>query len=493
MSDSPFPPGQPSDGAGGEHWKDMLRAVFGERAANEIIESFGDQGIDPAQMMPAMGGADMSVVLNQIRSMLGRTSDGPVDWSLAERVARETLTSEAPDRLQNGDVTAVKDNLQLASLWLDNVTDIESSFGPLQAWSRLDWVAHTQGTFRRLAEPVAENVARAFGEAMASQMENLPEEMKGMLGGFGGADGDDAGGFGALGGMLGGLNPASLMHRMVAASFGMQFGQALAELARQVFGTSDTGLPLVEGPTAALVPANVADFAEGLDVPVDEVRLYVAVREQAHARLFAHAPWLRAQLIDTVAAWARDISVNMEAIEEQAQSIDPTSPEGFAQMQELDLTGVFQPEPTPAQQATLERLELLLALIEGWVSEVTAAAVVDHLPHATALREMVTRRRATGGATEKTFGALVGLEVRPRKVREAAAFWALALERTSVPGRDHLWSHPDLLPDAEALDNPASFFEHETSDIDTEIDDLLADIFKDEPESGPAGEQENTD
>jgi putative hydrolase len=121
--------------------------------------------------------------------------------------------------------------------------------------------------------------------------------------------------------------------------------------------------------------------------------------------------------------------------------------------------GVFELQPTPAQQAALARLETALALVEGWVDAVVDAAATGPLPSAAALRETVRRRRATGGPAEQTFATLVGLQLRPRRLREAAALWSAVAEARGVEGRDALWAHPDLLPSAEDLDDPAAFVE----------------------------------
>ena len=94
---------------------------------------------------------------------------------------------------------------------------------------------------------------------------------------------------------------------------------------------------------------------------------------------------------------------------------------------------MFAPQHSPAQQAALARLETLLALVEGWVDVVTERATRDHLPQADALGEAVRRRRATGGPAEKAFGALVGLELRPRRLRDAANLFA-ALEDSGGAG-----------------------------------------------------------
>jgi putative hydrolase len=150
--------------------------------------------------------------------------------------------------------------------------------------------------------------------------------------------------------------------------------------------------------------------------------------------------------------------------------IDPTNPES---LQEALAGGLFQPEQTPEQQVALRRLETLLALVEGWVDSVVAAAAADRMPGADALRETSRRRRASGGPAEQTFATLVGLELRPRRLREAAALWWAVTEKHGVSGRDAVWSHPDLLPTADDLDDPLGFADTIGSD------QLTADIDPD--------------
>jgi putative hydrolase len=126
-------------------------------------------------------------------------------------------------------------------------------------------------------------------------------------------------------------------------------------------------------------------------------------------------------------------------------------------MRELSMEGIFTPEESESQKAALARLETALALIEGWVCHVVDRAADGRLPDAVRLAETFRRRRAAGGPAEQTFAALVGLELRPRRLREAAALWAALTEHRGVEGRDALWGHPDLLPDEEAFADPDAF------------------------------------
>jgi putative hydrolase len=256
-----------------------------------------------------------------------------------------------------------------------------------------------------------------------------------------------------------------------------QVGSGLGALAGEVLTASDIGLPLGPEGKAALVPANVATFAEGLDVGDDDLLRYLALREAAHQRLFAHVPWLRDSLIGSVRDYARGIEINTDAIEEQLRGLDPSNP---ASMQEAFDGGLFDLQQSPAQQAALSRLEVTLALVEGWVDEVVGQATAERMPAAGKLQEAVRRRRAAGGPAEQTFASLVGLELRPRRLRDASTLWGSLRTRQGAEARDGVWTHPDLLPTDADLDDPLGFREgatapHELSEAD--FDAGLADLL----------------
>ncbi len=157
--------------------------------------------------------------------------------------------------------------------------------------------------------------------------------------------------------------------------------------------------------------------------------------------------------------------------------------------------GSLIPPKTDEQLAALERLETTLALIEGWVDVVTAEAT-SRLPKADAVAETVRRRRATGGPAEQAFSTLVGLELRPRRLREAAAMWRTVTEAVGSAARDSLWQHPDLVPTSADIDDPAALVARleaaargETPEPD-EFDMALEDLLRTEHEAN-SGETES--
>jgi putative hydrolase len=350
-------------------------------------------------------------------------SGGPVNWDLARQLAISNLAA-GHSAVSPADASTVVEAVRLADLWLDEVTDLPSGVANIEAWNRVDWVEKTIGSWAKVCDPVAGRVVSAMTAALPHEVTEAAGPMAPMMAQFGG-----------------------LM-------FGAQLGQGLAALAGEVISATDIGLPLGPARTAALVVDNLDAFANDLERPSAEARLFVAVREAAHHRLYQHVPWLSQQLIDAVDAYGRGITIDPDAISSAISEIDPNNP---ASIQNALAGGIFEPKNSDAQNAALRRLETLLALVEGWVDAVTTAATGERMPASAALAEAIRRRRASGGPAEQTFATLVGLELRPRRLREAATLWAEMTARHGSAARDGLWSHPDLLPSADELDDPAGF------------------------------------
>jgi uncharacterized protein (DUF2342 family) len=115
-----------------------------------------------------------------------------------------------------------------------------------------------------------------------------------------------------------------------------------------------------------------------------------------------------------------------------------------------------------------------LALIEGWADAVSFEAA-KRLPSITQLIEILRRRQAVG-ASQKTFATLMGLELKPRLQREAAAMWTIARQEVSAEAADSLWKHPDQLPTAEEIQDPSLLVARLSGsgdDLDGELRKLL--------------------
>jgi putative hydrolase len=451
MADAPRDPfSDGSDDDPGEEFRDMLRDFLA-----------GNSDLDPSQLASAAGlPADPELVkrlIGQLQQALQNSGDG-INWALAREQAT-ALAARSAVAATPGEVSALDQALHVASLWLDEATDIASLTTEPALLTRAGWAEATMPVWTQLAEPVADSIATALTRVLEEQ---APEELANMLG--------DAG---------------RVMRNVGGTLFAMQLGQVVGQLAQEVVSGGDVGIPLLDGDErqAALVPQNVDGFARGLEIPVDEVRLYLAVRELAHARLFRHAKWLRLHLLTQITDYARGIRIDTAPLEDLAADFDPQNPES---LREALTSGKLIPPKTEEQLVALRRLETMLALVEGWVDVVTARAT-SRLPKSDAIAESVRRRRAAGGPAESAFASLVGLELRPRRLREAAAMWEAVTDAVGADARDALWAHPDIVPGDADIDDPTLLIarlvgdEPAQDDVDRALQDLLDDTTGDRP------------
>jgi len=405
-----------------------------------------------------------------INPLLSNTAKSePLPKIVVRDTAKKFSQAHGSQPVGANDVDEIKTALDLAQLWLDNKTDFAlQSFESRITLSRTDWVDTTLAGWQETVEPLAAGLATALSGLLsqasdtASQAFNsdgsLNEEFlteagvdpamfngpngESILGGIGNAQSSIE----MIGGMLKGF---------IGSLIATQLGQAIGQLSASVTGIHDVGLPLITPAHPALIPQNINSWAQDLDVPIAEVRLFHALREAAIARLFDNNPWLVSYLRQAITEYGRGITIDMQAIQDQATSalsaaeIDMNNPESFANAINQ---GLFTPEESEAQKAALTKLEVALALIDGWVDEVITTAAGERLPNLEKLRETLRRRRATNAPTQQLFSSLLGLEVSPRLAREASAFWRSITELSDISTRDKIWS--GILPTQEELLNP---------------------------------------
>jgi len=447
-------PQGPTNGDENDPMAEMFRRMFGGNAPDpeeiqRAMNQFGASGMpfDPSMMDPQM----IQNMMQQFQFMMHSSEEGPVKWDLAKQTARQTAAGQDPS-VGTFAAKEIRDAIQLADSWLDQATTLEPANVPVVAWSRAEWVESTMENWQEMTEPVVTSLSEALTRAVTEQLpDQLSEELKGALG-----------------------NMEPMMKNLGGSMFGLQLGHAIGELAQEVLSGTDTGFP-VAGQRMAMIPVNIEEFGDGLSIEPEQIRIYLALREAARMRLYANSPWLARDLTAMVQQYAAGISIDVSAIEDAVQTLDPMDPESMNQM----FSGsMFIPEPEGAQKAAIEQLETLLALVEGWVDVVVTEAAKP-LDSADALREMINRRRASGGPAEHAFGSLVGLDLRPRRLNDAAQLWTTIQESEGKEYRDEIWESQLRLPTEEDLDDPEGYVKRrETADeqsasLDEDLKKLL--------------------
>ena len=412
------------------------------------------KGGDAAELAAAAGlpndPALIAKMVEQLQAALGsaENQDGSVNWKLATEQAR-SIAREGAQAVGEEARKAIRDALSIGTLWLDQATAMPGLNNEPKLLTRELWVADAMPLFEALSAPVANRMSEALAQNLK---DNAPEELSSILG-----------------------NASGLMRSAGGALFAMQLGQALGKLSAEVISGGDIGLPIFQDQRVAFVPQNMAAFIQGLELEEDQAYIYLCVREMAHTRLFKHSKWLRDAIVGQVSKYASGIKIDNDRINEIAEDFTATNPDELKRALE---TGAFIAARSEDQQLALDRIETMLALIEGWVDVVTQDAT-KLLPKSAAISEAVRRRRATGGPAEQTFGTIVGLELRPRKLREAAEMWRRIGVEAGSEKRDSLWDHPDLVPNEADIVDPSGLIA-KLSDANLqgdEIDRALRDLL----------------
>lgn len=417
------------------------------------------------------GEFDFDVLLSQLQqviSAMGSTAMGGdnsvIDWEQTRALARRLVAAKGPDPVpSHSDATKLADAARLAELWLDDVTIFPQIAAPVAPWSRAEWVEALLDAIPGIAEPIGNNLTSAMVRLITEQTDSSVLAESGPLGQLG-----------------------SMLTPLLRGSAGMLYAQQLAntasELATSVLTGTELGIQVFTNPRIVWLPTNFASFTEGQEEQQADLLIYLCLREAARQRLYQSATWLAPQLDALLQHYAREITIDSNALNEVMADLDmdDLNPERLQEASEQLQGRLFSPTKSQVQLEILERLETLLALVDGWVDHVAEQATKRWMPSAPQLSEIMRRRRAVGNPADKLFQTLVGLQTHPRKIRDAQNLWAALENSRAVEGRDTIWSHPDLLPQAEDLADPLGYVAGEKHMEPDDLDDALRRLLDEE-------------
>ena len=409
-----------------------------------LLKQFSEMGIDSGALagaksfLESMGGAKTGSAQNLITVAALRD------------IAKKIITAKGDLPVGTADQQRFNQSLEIANTWLDTEILFPSIATSTQsAWAKREWLDESVAGWQELIEPLAVGMADALANVISSSTSSLPIEFTGETNQT--PEQQDA-----MKAML-----ARLLRGFMGTLIATQLGQGIGLLANSITGANDVAIPLLKADSGShLIPQNVNEWADGLGIDLEQVTIYLSLREAAAARLFANTIWLNSYLKDVIISYGKGITIDVDSITRQAEQamssgeIDINNPESI----NLALNaGLFTPQQTPAQELALTKLEMALALIEGWIDHVISEVAGDRIPAFNALIENSRRRRATNSPMQQLFANLLGVEVSPRKMREASAFWSEVKIIKGSDGRDKCWDDPAFLPMPDDLSDVKAF------------------------------------
>lgn len=418
---------------------DPLNHLFGM-----IFGAGGAPGQFPASGIPIDGNM-LSSFLGQIQGLMGQGRS-------AHDVAMQTAGAKVPtpDPAVTAEVAhATQDAFRLAELWLERVTEFTAAHEP-KSLTRKEWAQQSVETWIELAEPIQSNMSRTLSESFSEQM---PEEMRPFV-----------------------SSMTSMMRNMSSSLFGAQIGEALGALSGSVLLGTDYNLPVLESP--AIIESNVAGASAELDVDHTQLRIYVACVELAKRALFASTPWLAGHIRTAFAKYASNIEVDTSNIEGMMGRVDP---QNLQEATEEIREGLFKPVSTEAGEQAKASLTRIVSTVAGW-ADVVAYNACEALEQRDEIREALRRRTTMKSDSENALSQLIGIDLTPTRLRDAAALFTYLDSEQGAQARDAVFSHPDALPTSADLDDPLGYTERheEASQTEDDMDEALRRLLEEE-------------
>ena len=352
-----------------------------------------DPGADPFKGIPFLG---------DIAGMLGNEASL---WEGARQAATQLATGGTPEHNVDPVIRhRLSEISRVAELHTAHVTHLDIVPAHTEPVTRSGWAAAALDAIRPLMDRLSERLAN----------ESVDDPFAGLL---------------------------RMMSPMTVA---MTAGMMAGHLATKAFGNSDLGVPMGR---ILIVPANITDFASEWSLDVDDVMLWVAIREHAMHSMLA-VPHVRAELDGLLLRYVEGFQRSDRGFEEML-NLDPdmmSDPSQLtSQLQRIFgnpelLLGVARDD---SQNDIVQRLETLLSVVNAYLDDVVAQAGSRLIGSFGALGEAVRRRQLTQGAdfADRLLGVRLSAEARDR----GEAFIVGVIERAGRDGLARLFE-PGSLP-----------------------------------------------
>ena len=377
----------------------------------------------------------MGGLLGDLLKVIGSAPGGGDAWFEAARTLAHGVATDGRDD-DNADPLAriaFEELARVAELHVTNATGISLTSGG----SRISFDAVGPGQWSSRALTAYRPTLQLMVEAQQQGAAAVPPTME--LGEL-----DDVSG--GLGGLL-----SQFALTLGPVLLGMQFGSAAGHLAQRAFGQYALPLPWPESNTLLLVPANVATFAEDWSLPLQEVQLWVCLRELTmHAVLTR--PGVRSSLMLLLGdAAAHAAAAQRSMVERLGDGLgDPSALEGVLNDPESLLADLVSPE----QHHISNALTALTTSIGAYVDHVTAGIAATLTSSPAALREAWYRYRVEDAKGEQAFAGLFGLNVGQTEVDRGSSFIDGVVERAGESALTRLWADEADLPTPAEVDAP---------------------------------------
>jgi coenzyme F420 biosynthesis associated uncharacterized protein len=342
-----------------------------------------------------------------------------IDWILAERIAA-MVAGTGDAKPPKADLAALA---RLSEARVSAYTGL-SPARPLPApegVSRREWVSSNVAAMRLLLDPVLEKSTQGLGP----------------------------------------LRPAVQIGMGLVIS--TEMGVVLGYMAQRVLGQYELVLldeaVAERAPRLLFVLPNLGQAVSAFGAQDEEFMTWVTLHEVTHAVQFSGVPWLHGYLSGLVRELLQSAELRLDTPRKLRLPSGAEIKRVGEALRRGDLIAIVT---SHAERATLDRVQAVMAVIEGHAEHVMDAVAPDLLPNLPKLREAIDRRRRSQSGLSRLLGKLLGMDMKMRQYEQGKIFCDAVVRQRGVAALHHVFSGPEALPSLEEIRDPRAWLARTT-------------------------------
>ncbi len=236
---------------------------------------------------------------------------------------------------------------------------------------------------------------------------------------------------------------------------GAQAGAVLSFVASRVLGQYEI---FGSGGELLLVAPNIVETERKLGVDPHDFRLWVCLHEVTHRLQFTAVPWLDGYLRDQIAEFIEVTDTSADVLREQlgelVRNIAYSVRRGGSGDDEAASEGLLALIKSPEQRAILDRLTVMMSLVEGHAEYVMDEVGPSVVPSVATIRRRFSKRREGTSTLDRMLRRLLGLDQKMKQYADGRRFVSGVVAEVGMDGFNAVWTSPDTLPRKDELGAP---------------------------------------